>query len=147
MKRIYIFFLFTIFIISCDSNQRIEMSKYDYLGIEELKMTALIDSIHFQRTPSFHGMGIVYLDVINSNQKDYDPIKYQSNYLIRIKKSKAELYIATGTLQVGDTIKINLPNESLTYYSSVKNEFIEFKPAIYNSSFFKFIERKGYQKL
>ena len=147
MNKIIIISIVAFFAISCNSDDRIEVPKYNYQEIENLELTGVVESLYHQRAPSFHGMGIVSLDVVNSNLNHYDPIECQSNYLIRIKKSKAELYIATGTLQIGDTIKIDLSNESLTYNSSVKEEIIEFKPSIYDSSFFRYIERKGYQKL
>lgn len=132
---------------TCKTDNRKEVDQYDYSGIESLKLKGVINDLYKPKFPAFHGYGVLYLDIIESNIKDYDPTEYQANYLVRIKGQKAELFCSFDFFEIGDTIKIDIPNKSMRYYSRTIKNYYKFKPDIYDRSLFDYLEENGYLRL
>lgn len=127
------------------------VNENDFNGIKDLKLKGIVYSTQEvqNKLQGYHGRGIVRVNIIESNMNEYDPRDKQANYFCIIKNGKAEVYGWLWlNLKNGDTLNLNIKERTMVY-TTEKNELpIEIKNiTIGSGSFFKFIQKKGYQQL
>src|SRR5690606_34158175 len=105
-----------LFFNSCDffslnKNDREVMAKFDFQGLEDVKLTGIVYFVNKNIGNGFHGRGIIRVKILSSNVNHYDPRNKQINYYCIIKNKKAEIYCTSASyLNIGDTVNINSNN-------------------------------------
>ena len=74
------------------------------IGLEDLQLKLVGVVSNVDRGRNYHGYGIIHLNVISSNLKNYDPRSKQEFYFCIIKDSLAEVYDHTSATFEGDTL-------------------------------------------
>lgn len=121
------------------------MNRVDFRGLKNLKLTGVRYSINKDIGNGYHGRGIMRVNIINSNIKNYDPRDKQSNYFCIIENNKAEIYSTdVYYLNIGDTIRIDSNKMILQFYNNFEPN--EMRMSIGSHRFFKMIKNKNYQK-
>lgn len=124
-----------------------EVDVKDFSGIENLILTGEVYEV-LDKIGNYHGMGIVRLNVVNSNIKNYDPRDFQANYYCIIKQGKAELYVkGVSDIKPNDTVYINISEKKSFVFNSRRNYRRPLSFIVYPRRFFDLIRRKGYQKI
>lgn len=124
-----------------------EVERYDYHGIQNLKLQGEITELVRDVGRAYHGTGIIRIKVITSNVNTYDPREYQANYICIIKKDKAEFYSNIPYYaQVGDLIEIDIPN-NIAHVIDEGGKKHKIGLSIYGRDFFDYVSAKSYQKI
>lgn len=141
---------------SCDFSTRRDeignaVDRDDFRGIEDLYLLGVVSSTEkvVNKMQGYHGRGIVRVSVIKSNMTIYDPRNTQANYYCILKGGKAEIYEHPGNLKKGDTIILDVKERKIIYYYNKSHKDFGGLSNIWIGppSFFKYIKKKGYQKL
>lgn len=124
-----------------------EVERYDYNGIQNLKLQGEVTEIVRDVGRAYHGTGIIRINVITSNVDTYDPREYQANYICIIKNDKAEFYSNIPYYaQVGDLIEIDIPN-NMAHIIDEGGKKHKIGLSIYGRDFFDYVSAKKYQKI
>ena len=125
-----------------------EVDEDNFSGIENLKLKGEVINSQKRFNRSFHGMGILKVNIINSNFKNYDPREYQANYYCIIKNSIAEIYVkGVSDIRKEDTVYIDISKKEARVYNSKRKFKRNLSYTIYPRSFFDYIKHNGYQKI
>ena len=125
-----------------------EVDEDNSSGIENLKLKGEVINSQKRFNRSFHGMGILKVNIINSNFKNYDPREYQANYYCIIKNSIAEIYVkGVSDIRKEDTVYIDISKKEARVYNSKRKFKRNLSYMIYPRSFFDYIKHNGYQKI
>lgn len=126
------------------------VSKRNFKGIENLQLIGTINSVQevHNKWQGYGGIGIIWIDIVESNINDYDPREKQANYYCIIKNGKAEIYgWWPSDVKKGDTLLLDVRNRTMIYPAENGSDF-EIKDFwIPYVNFFKYIKEQGYQQL
>lgn len=131
-----------IFIIWKESSDAADQREYfSSLHINLKGVVTYVDAPN-----GFNAFGVVGLDLIQSNIKEFDQRNERGNYYCLIKNNKAEIYQwECRECAVGDTVLINTDNSLFEFYGA-NHAKINLPLMLYdNRSFWEYVE-KNYQK-
>jgi hypothetical protein len=124
MKRLPVF-LIGILVISMffyyNTNRKYQIDK---VALEDLnlQMVGVVDSVDKAIDGHYHGFGIIWLQIISSNIKEYHPPADQKFYYCIIKNSKAEIYGHASATSKGDTLVIDTKAKLISTLRNGKKE-------------------------
>jgi hypothetical protein len=124
-----------------------EVERYDFNGVQNLKLQGEVTELVRDVGRAYHGTGIIRISIIKSNVTTYDPRANQANYICIIKNDKAEFYSNIPYYaQAGDTIEIDIPN-NIAYVTDESGKRHKIGLSIYGRDFFDYVSAKNYQKI
>jgi len=119
----------------------------NFKGIENLKFTGEVYEA-LDNLGNYHGMGIIRVNIIETNIEYYDPRDKQANYYCIIKRGKAEFYVkGVSDIKPNDSIYVNILEGKSIVYNSKRDYRRKLSLIVYPRRFFDFIKRKGYQQI
>lgn len=135
----------TLFIFtSCFNKSNLEekgWSDFDHL---DLKLKGKVYDVNNKIGNGFHGRGIMRVEVLESNIKQYDPRKKQANYYCIINDSIAEIYDYYREISIGDTVLIDTNEEVIEWVNKPKKGK-KYSISIGEVSFFDFLREQNYK--
>jgi hypothetical protein len=119
----------------------------NFKGIEKLKLMGEVYEV-VDNIGNYHGMGIIRINIIESNIEYYDPRDKQANYYCIIKGEQAEFYVkGVSDIKPNDSIYVSILDRKSLVHNSQRDFSRKLSLLVYPRNFFDFIKRKGYQKI
>lgn len=118
----------------------------DFSGIEDLELIGTMHSIQevHNKWQGYGGIGIIRINIIESNINEYDPREKQANYYCIIKDGKAEIYgWWPADVRKGDTLKLDVRKRTMIYPKEDGGNFEINDIWIPAVGFFKYIKKKS----